>query len=288
MQVNLRKWFFAAMLSSFSLSAMEWPSQEAAMVRNFGYNDQGRPVLGVVFEGQGQVSASKEGELIFSRTWGDTASRLPSPLGAWSVVDHGDGMLSVYGRYMDEERSVKLRQVDRGTPVALAGASGWSRRDGFYFLLYDRKERRWVNPSMVIAPFSGERLPQISGVQLRNTQGRLTEGSQIRVDQDLYTVAVNAVASSPNAGGRQYSPYRIVCSVNGIKVGTLLLDTITARDGILVVNRDGLVPALGVYSPYPAFEVGEIFLNRGQAILEIVVHDITGNSRSMLTRILVE
>ena len=276
------------MLSSLPLFAMEWPSQEAAVIRNFGFNDHGRPSLGMVFESQGQVLASSEGELIFSRTWGDTASRLPSPLGAWSAVDHGDGMVSIYGRYMDEERNVKLQQIDQGTPVALAGVSGWSRRDGFYFLLYDRKEQRWVNPSMVIAPFSGERLSQILGVQLRNTQGRLVEGSQIRVSQDRYSIAVNAVDVSPNARGGQYSPYRIVCSVNGVEVGTLLLDTIGARDGVLMVNRDGLVPALGVYSPYPAFEVGEIFLNRGQAILEIVVHDITGNSRSMLTRILVE
>jgi hypothetical protein len=142
---------------------------------------------------------------------------------------------------------------------------------------------------MVIAPFPGERLPPISGVQLRNVQGRLVEGIQIRnVSQGGYTVAVNAVDNSPDARGGQYSPYRIVCSINGIEAGTLLLDTISARDGILTVNRDGFVPALKVYAPHPFFEVGEIYLNRGQAILEIVVHDIAGNSRSTLTRILVE
>jgi hypothetical protein len=289
-KILVRKCFLSAVaVLSFPLfTAMEWPSQEASMVRNFGFNDRGRPVLGGVFEGEGQVLASNDGELIFSRTsWGDTASRLPSPLGAWSAVDHGDGMVSVYSRYIDEERNVRLRRVIQGTPVALAGVSGWSKRDGFYFSLYDRRERRWVNPSMVIAPFPGERLPQISGVQLRNTQGRLAEGNQIRnVSQGGYTVAVNAVDGSPDAG--QYSPYRIVCSINGIEVGTLLLDTISARDGILTVNRDGFVPVSKVYAPYPAFEVGEIYLNRGQAILEIVVQDITGDSRSMSTRIVVE
>jgi hypothetical protein len=290
MRINIGRYFFAALaLLSFPLfTAMEWPSQEAAMIRNFGFNDRGRPGLGVVFEGQGQVLASNEGEVIFSRTWGDTASRLPSPLGAWSAVDHGDGMVSIYSRYMDEERNVKLQRVNQGTPIALAGVSGWSRRDGFYFSLYDRRERRWVNPSIVIAPFPGERLPPISGVQLRNAQGRLTEGGQIRnVSQGGYTVAVSAVDGSADGRG-QYSPYRIVCSINGIEAGTLLLDTISARDGILTVNRDGFIPAMKVYAPYPAFEVGEIYLNRGQAILEIVVQDIAGNSRSTSTRILVE
>jgi hypothetical protein len=289
--VFLRNFFlFAVAVVAFPLfTSMEWPSQESVMIRNFGFNDRGRPALGVVFEGEGQVLAANEGELFFSRTWGDNASRLPSPLGAWSAVDHGDGMVSVYSRYLDEERNIKLRRVNEGTPVVLAGVSGWSRRDGFYFSLYDRRERRWVNPSMVIAPFPDERLPPISGVQLRNAQGRLTEGSQIRnVSQGGDTVAVNAVDISPDARGGQYSPYRIVCSINGIEAGTLLLDTISARDGILTVNRDGFVPVSKVYAPYPAFEVGEIYLNRGQAILEIVVQDIAGNSRSTQTRIVVE
>jgi len=290
MHVKRKKRFFAALaLLSLSLTApggMEWPSQEAAVIRNFGSNDRGRPILGVVFESQGDVLACEEGEIVFSRTRED-ASRLPSPLGAWSAVDHGDGMVSVYSRYTDEERNTELRKLNRGDPVARAGASGWSRRNGFYFSLYDRRERRWINPSMVMPPFPGERLPQISGIQLRNAQGRPADQIRI-VSQGGYTVAVNVIDTSPDATGGQYSPYRIVCSVNGIEAGTLLLDTISARDGVLMVNRDGLVPALKVYAHHPAFEVGEIYLNRGQAILEIVVHDITGNSRSVSTRIMVE
>jgi hypothetical protein len=107
--VFFRKYFLFAVVALLAVplfTGMDWPSRDAVMIRNFGFNDRGRPVLGVVFEGEGQVLAANEGELIFSRTWGDTASRLPSPLGAWSAVDHGDGMVSVYSRYMDEERNV--------------------------------------------------------------------------------------------------------------------------------------------------------------------------------------
>ena len=145
-----------------------------------------------------------------------------------------------------------------------------------------------MNPAMVIA-FRETRLPQIQGIQLRNAQGRVIEGSQIRnLPQGGYTVTVNASDVPPGSGGGQHSPYRIVCSVNGLEAGTLSLETISAGDGVLMVNRDGLVPALRVYAPYPAFEVGEVYLNRGQAILEIIVRDVEGNSRSVLIRIQVE
>ena len=269
-------------------AAIDWPSADAVMVRNFGYNDRGRPVLGTVFEGEGQVVAAGEGELIFFRTEENTASRLPSPLGAWSAVDHGDGLVSIYGRYGDEGGKLPL-QTAAGSPIAPAGISGWSRRDGFYFGLYDRRERRWVNPSMVITPFPDTVPPQITGIQLRNAQGSVLEGVQLRnISQGRYTISVHAFDTLPDAGGIQLAPHRIVCSMNGIEAGALSFETICARDGVLMVNRNGLVPALRVYAPYPAFEAGEVQISRGQAMLEIIVQDIAGNSRSANTRMIVE
>jgi hypothetical protein len=57
---------------------------------------------------------------------------------------------------------------------------------------------------------------------------------------------------------------------------------------MLMVTRNGLIPALRAYAHYPAFEAGEVHLNRGQAILEIIVHDIAGNFRSTSIRMIVE
>ena len=284
-----RFFFIAGIVSCGLLAAMDWPLPEAAEIRNFGYNERGRPVLGIVFEGEGLVHAADKGEIIFTRSESDTASRLPSPLGAWSAIDHGDGLVSIYSRYRDEGRKQNPVVVYQGFPIALAGNSGWSRRDGLYFLLYDRRERRWVNASMVINPHSDEVQPQILGIQLRRADGRIIEGNQLRtISQGRYTIAVNAVDTLTDPRGLQLAPHRIVCFVNGEEAGSLSFETISARDGVLMVNRNGLVPALRVYGTYPAFEVGEVQFSRGQAILEIVVQDIAGNSRSVITRMLVE
>jgi murein DD-endopeptidase MepM/ murein hydrolase activator NlpD len=153
--------FLTILLLGGSLAAMDWPLPDAVMVRNFGFNDRGRPALGTVFEGEGPICAAEEGEVIFSSSGRELASRLPSPLGVWTAIDHGDGLVSVYGRYNDEGKPRQFSRVGRGVPIATAGSSGWSRRDGFYFMLYDRKERRWVNTSMVITPFTDTVPPQI-------------------------------------------------------------------------------------------------------------------------------
>ncbi|MDR2479310.1 MAG: hypothetical protein LBD48_08355 [Treponema sp.] len=297
---NIRLTFllFAAGVCSAPLYAMDWPSKDAAMVRNFGFNDRGRPVLGTVFQGEGSVLASESGEVIFSRSAVDAASRLPSPLGAWTALDHGDGLVSIYSRYHDGGGEKPPLHADRGEAVAVSGVSGWTGQSGFYFVLYDRRERRWVNPSMIITPMPDTRPPQIAAVELRAVHGTADGKRQdlplntarnivTRLTQGRYTVSVNAFDVMQERRD-SLAPHRIICSVNGTEIGSLQFETISARGGLLMVYRSSLVPAARVYASFPAFEAGEVLLNRGQAQLEIIVQDIAGNSRSAFSRIIVE
>jgi hypothetical protein len=84
------------------------------------------------------------------------------------------------------------------------------------------------------------------------------------------------------------APFRIVCSVNGVETGGLNFETYSARDGSLMVYRNGLIPVEQVYAPCPAYEIGEIRFTRGQAILEVIAQDIAGNSRNAVYRLQVE
>jgi hypothetical protein len=269
--------------------AMDWPLPEAKVAQNFGANDQGAPDLGTMLEGGGIVYATSPGELIFSTSGKETASRLPSPLGAWSAVAHGDGLVSIYSRYRDEGRQPQPSYMDLGSPIARAGVSGWSRNNGVYYILYDRKERRWVNALMVITMPADTVEPSILSVQLQNASGRLLEGGQIRnISQGKYSIIVNATVALLDPRGPRLPPHLILCSVNGEEIGSLSFDTMNAKDGVLLVNRNGQVPAKRVYANYPAFELGEVQFTRGQANLEIIVQDLAGNSRSTLIRIIVE
>jgi hypothetical protein len=270
------------------LSAMNWPSETAALIRNFGSNDRGRPVLGMVFAGDTGVLAAEKGDIIFTHNKNDAFSRLPSPLGAWTALDHGDGLITIYSRYADDaadgKETIEPANVQKQQPIAVSGISGWSSQKGFYFQVYDRRERSWINPAMIITPQKESRPLQILSVELLNTQGNPVRSSVI--NQGRYTVMVNSnITMAPR--GTFFAPQRIVCSINGAEAGFLNFEAFSARDGVLMVFRNGLVPAKQVYSNFPAFEAANIFLSRGQANLEVIVQDINGNSRSYVSRMFV-
>jgi len=283
----LRAGFFVfACALPYCLTAMDWPSSDAKLIRNFGWNDRGSPVLGTVFEGEGYALAVEDGELIFHNS-GKNAG-LPSPLGTWAAIDHGDGLLSIYSRLDDNSEHPPVK-VEKNAPVAGAGLSGWSETNGFYFMLYDRRERRWVNPSMIISHFPDTRPPQIVSVELRNSRGAPVSSAGLwNLVQGRYTITVHTVDTMLNPNDPPLAPYRIISSVNGTEVGSLNFETISARDGRLMAMRGGPVPARQIYAPFPAFEAGEVLLSRGQATLEVIVQDIAGNSRNALIRMRVE
>jgi hypothetical protein len=266
------------------LAAMDWPVQDGRLVKNFGWNDRGRPVLGMVFSGGTDVLAVESGEIIFMRSENDTASRLPSPLGNWIAVDHEDGLISIYSRYGDDYSPPYT--IERQEVIAAAGSSGWAGEDGLFFMLYDRKERRWINPEMIITPLRSTP-PRILAYDLRTAQNIPVAAAQLRnLSQGRYKITV-AATNTVQTRENYHAPYRIQCYVNGAEVGSLNFEFFSARDGVLMVYRNGLVPVRQIYAPFPAFEVADVFLNRGQAALEIIVHDLAGNTGSAVTRIII-
>jgi hypothetical protein len=274
--------------SALALTAMDWPSEDGVMVNNFGAHNNGLPLLGAVFATDGPVRAAEEGDILFSHFSENCASRLPSPLGSWIAMDHGDGLISIYSHLEDTQEITILDRITKGRVIAAAGQTGWTDRKGFAFSFFDRKERRWINPSMIITPLADTREPVITSVELRNSDRQIINLSQGRISQGRYTILVNAQDTMLEERGNPLAPYRILCSVNGVEIGALNFETYSARDGVLMVYRNGLVPVEQVYASRDAFEVGEVWFTRGQATLEVIAQDITGNTRSVTFRLQVE
>ncbi|MDR1256478.1 MAG: hypothetical protein LBJ86_01880 [Spirochaetaceae bacterium] len=259
------------------VSAIDWPSKDAVMISNFGESYMGIPMLGDAFRAEGSIGPIDKGEIIFTRGVSSPASRFTSPLGVMTVVDHGDGLLSLYSRAGPSPDSPQsLVQAD--TVIAEAGTSGWSRTRGFYLSIFDRKDRRWVNPSLVIPVPPDTTLPVIRSVRLKSADGRLLDLATVRaVRQGTYAVIVHADDAGTDSG-TTLAPARIICSVNGVETGSLAFDTFSARDGSLMLFRNGLVPVTQIYSYAPAVEACEVFFNRGQVTLEIIVQDAAAMS----------
>ena len=108
--------------------------------------------------------------------------------------------------------------------------------------------------------------------------------------QGRYKVMVNTAGGTARAmppASLQFAPLRIVCLVNGAEAGLLNFEAVSARDGVLMVSRNGLVPARQIYANFPSYEAAEVFLPRGQATLEVIVQDINGNSSTVVSRLIV-
>jgi hypothetical protein len=288
----MKTWRIVSAAALFALAAlvygMDWPAQEGLMSRNFGWNDHGRPTTGVSFETESPVRAADAGEILFYNDPESSASRIPSPLGAWIALDHGDGLVSIYSRLDDRQLPESLSLVEKDTVIAASGQSGWSGAEGFSFSIFDRRERRWVNPVMIVAPLPDTQPPAILEATLRNANGVVNLAQTKAISQGRYIVAVEVSDTREDNGGRPLAPFRIGCSLNGVELAALSFETFSVRDGIAMAYRNSLAPAREVYAPYPAFEVGDIAFTRGRVTLEITALDGAQNLRSVTYQIQVD
>jgi hypothetical protein len=271
-----------------TLGALDWPSQTAQTVANFGGNNKGTPQLGDSFTAKGPITAVREGELIIAVPENNAASRLPSTLGAWIALDHGDGMAGIYARVDEFDLDMVPKKIDMGTVIANCGSTGWSEKEGFYLSFYDRKERRWVNPSLVIPPREDTRAPFIQSVKLIGANTSVDLASSRVIKQGRYTLNVSAYDTRLVPQESLLAPFKIICSVNGTETGALTFDTFSARDGVLMVYRGALTHAKQVYAPFPAVEAGEVHFTRGQVNLAVMVQDISGNPVNAVYKLSVE
>ena len=266
---------------------MDLPVEYDNITGNFGWNNEGMPLLGISFNSTDSIRASGDGELLFHRREGNRASRLPSPLGSWTALEH-NGIIGIYSRYDDSSAPELPQIIERGMIIGESGVSGWSSQNGMYFQLFDRRDRRWINPSMIITS-EDTRAPLIISVRLRNQAGEIIDPSSSgNISQGPYTVIVNANDTMLSPNDPPLAPFRIICILNGREAGVLGFENYFARDGSLMVNRNGLVPVRQVFSPAPAFEAADIWLSRGQTRLEIIVFDEAENSRNTVFTFMVE
>jgi len=268
--------------------SIDVPVLSGLVLRNFGWNNSGFPHLGVSFADDGSVFAAMEGDLLFQHHNEDSILPFPSPLGSWVAIDHSDGLISIYSRMeslgsTDTDGSfteIPLR-LEAGAHLGESGISGWALQRGLYFQLFDRKERSWTNPeTIIISPET--RQPVIGQVQLKNSEGMIFPLPQTStVAQGNYSIIVNAASGSINA---EFAPYQISASLNGRELATLTFESYSVRDGLLTVQRNGLVPVQQVYAVPPGYEVAQLHLNRGQATLQTTVQQLSGAARTVVHR----
>jgi hypothetical protein len=294
MKISIKSIFIMSGIVCFMLLlsaafAIDWPSENGIVIHNFGWNDEGKPTLFHAFESEGTIRSSDSGEVIFMNDANNTASNIPSPLGSWMAVEQGDGLISIYGRFEGREDQAISNIVEQGAILAFSGVSGWSDQSGFCFTLYDNKEKRWVNPAMILPVLRDTRAPVIRQVMLVGQDGRaINPAAQRILPQGQYKILVDTVDTLINVNENLLAPHRITCMVNGTESGVMHTETFSAQNGKLTAYRKVPVAAVEAYAAFPSYEIGEVLLSRGQAVLEIIVSDVADNSRNAVYRLTVQ
>ena len=271
-----------AMALALGVSAVDWPAAGAPLQSSFGQNKKGRPSVGLDFSGDEAVRSVDAGEVLFVGTGGERATdrgTFPFTLGDWIAIDHGNNIVTSYGHLQTLENQAAKTLVEKGSVLGRSGASGWAEEAGFYFSVLDRAERRWVNPAMLAPARTDTKTPVIRSVILVAKDGASHALPASRIlKQGDYRIVVDAV-DSENSSAALLAPQQIVCLINGQQQGSLHLETITAKEGELMVSRIGPTPATQAYTASGSFDLGEARLTRGRATIELIVRDSIGNER---------
>jgi len=295
---------------SATLFAMNWPADAVMIEENFGMNNKGKPVLGMSFSAIDNTASAirsvDKGELVFFHDEGESASRLPSPLGNWQAISSSSGLMNIYGRYgshdygrheyiAEQRNRQENNNIESLNEIAQLGASGTSKKTGLYFAFYDRKEKCWINPAAILSALIDTKRPDLAEVRLTNAGGQIfvvggARNSTTRIiPQGHYSIWIDAYDMGELSAPRSnLAPKQASAFVNGAEAGTLNFESFSARDGRLMVYRNSLLPAEYVYGSPPFYEIGEFSFSLGQANLEILIQDAQGNTLNVSYRLIVE
>jgi hypothetical protein len=299
--------------------ALDWPaslgpSGSFVMQRNFGENSNGLLETGDTFLVQqagsdDSIRSTGKGELIFAGSGGDcvdnaSASGIPSPLGCWAAIGHGDGLVGIYGRLAQGSITPNdlYQGVDSSSVIGTAGRSGAfvgkPQDAGFYFSVYDSRERRYVNSALVLTKMQDSIKPVIKNVSLRGEGGQQINLDTMRVaSQGMWDVVVTA-SDTMHPSGPSLAPYRIVVLLNGVENGNLSFATTQTRDGVRSVSRselsasgttvNGLEPTAKICAYPPGWDAATVQLARGMVSMDVIVSDYAGNSTTASYKLYIE
>ncbi len=250
------------------VGAFEWPSDAGAYRFGFG-TARGGLLRGVEFRpSDGLIQAAANGELTFAVDSPSLPGGYPVSGGGMVVVAHASDMTTIYSGLKRGSVSSYLKNVHAGD---ILGSSSTALTDrGVVFYTFDAKERRYINPLIVMPGLVDDKAPVVRSVSLS------TDGTETLVDatkpirQGKYWLLVDTYDSSPS--GTASAPFELRIFIDGSERDRLVYDAIWAKNG-------KSLPGESSVAPDGRLRLGPYTLQRGRVALSVVVSDYNGNTR---------
>jgi hypothetical protein len=294
---DFRSLVFIALLcaSATSLHAFQWPVDEKVLTATFGESRWDHYHSGIDLAGGAQeVRPVADGEVIFSFDGGRSGRILPSGLGAFIVIEHEQGIRSLYAHLEPAIGATIPVRVGVDDVIGKIGESGASLGKHLHLEIIDSELGSYVNPLVVLPTLSDRIRPDIRRVMIVPTSppasgtvtlkpGQAIGPGEYRLLIELYDRSEFVAYFCPMA------PYQVTGFFNGSEVFDIRFDTISERDGALVLGRSGEGRTFdALYAEDWIIDAGIAPFRRGEIQIEIVARDIAGNESILRIPVTVE
>lgn len=253
-----------------TVCAWEWPTESASLVSTFGQSNDGAYLRGIIVQGEfEEVYPVAEGVVVLVRK----NDRTRSALGSVVLVEHTNGMRSLYGNLSPGIEVSPGQAVDRSSPIGVMGDSGRTHGPALFLGMYDTTSGSWVNPMLLLPGLEDRRRPSIRRVllQSRDSLRELSNGAPYEPGTYSLIIECSDVIDPPAT----VAPYSVAVFVDGVQVFAVKHDRI-------VLNGDAtLLPGpVGGHDRYRTdtgeYIVPEIELPPGRSRIEVIARDFRG------------
>jgi hypothetical protein len=285
------KAMFAAALTllSTALWAYDWPAADMQVVRTFGQRVDGAVLPGVETQTLSPtLTAPENGDVLFVfRPDVQSVQNLPSALGGFVALAHDENLRTVTTRVSPDVAPNK-KSFRRGEPLGQAEVQPGGSVTRHRLFVFDQQLGELVNPLLVFPAGTDTKPPLLLDVKVV-AEGQAQPTSlfgQSTLAVGYWELFVDVL--DPPLPGTPKEPrgvYGVEAYLNGSEVFNTALDSLLDKNGRWQIKGTGLMLD-DVQIQDQQWKLGQVFLNQGTNILEIVVKDFQGNQAGKTFRIL--
>lgn len=277
------------------LTAYDWPSSDMQVIRTFGQKTSGAVLPGVEVQTLAPVLAAPDrGDVVYVFRPDDSrVQNLPSGLGGFVVLAHEDNLRSVTTRITPVYQTNKPA-FQRGEPLGQTEVQPGASESRHRLFVFDQQLGELVNPLLVFPALADAKVPIFYDVTVApEGPGEIVSlfgRNALAVGYwNLHVSVSDPVTFFPAPGKEkgaegQRGVYAIEAYLNGTEVFNTTLDSVQEKDGRWQVKGMGVFLD-EVLVRDQEWGLGQIFVNQGTNILEVVVRDFQGNQSGKTFRI---
>jgi hypothetical protein len=285
MMLKKRIALFAVATAAIALlAAFQWPLKPEALRLNFGSNAAGFYKGIELNMPDTPVLAPAKGEMLFAHDSPRLPGGYPLPSGSLAAMAHTSGMMSIYTGMQPGSLANYRGAVEQAEILGMSPIQGSGRYLGFY--LYDQRERRYINPQILLATVPDARVPLIRSVALvSGSQEQILDRNSV-VRQGSWRIVIDAIDLT--ALGLSGAPFDLAVVLDGSERFRVVYDSARMAAGQSLLFSDGARPERDFLVGDGRISFGPVILTKGRSSILVSATDLAGNKREISYTITVQ